>query len=262
MKNWNKLSNWFFTLIGFELVLMVLCFFFAREIIIEQIIFFMLSLFAVLVLSDLLLTWTILIAFGLGVTFLVAGVVYIPTYQRIILLFSFPLLLGILTRIRYYLFKEISKVQDQEEDAFAEYQSMLPTDESLSDEKIQALLIHWAHEELFFQIRPREYNRTLSKINDLIVQELNHYEKVYYVSNGNFLVLTDGNQRQLQEYYQEQLKSQLEELVFNGEDGIQSIQFQMGYLEINAENSKKYHRYENMINNLKRQLETDIIVEY
>lgn len=89
MKNWNKLSNWFFTLIRFELGLMVLCFFFAREIIIEQIIFFMLSLFAVLVLSDLLLTWTILIAFGLGVTFLVAGVVYIPTYQRIILLLVF-----------------------------------------------------------------------------------------------------------------------------------------------------------------------------
>ena len=121
MKKENKLGNWLLILLGFELVLMLFCLFFAREIILEQILFLVLGLFASLVLSDLLLTWTILISFGLGIIFLVAGIVYIPGYQALILLFSFPILIGILSQIRYHLFKEVAKVQDQEEEAYATY---------------------------------------------------------------------------------------------------------------------------------------------
>ena len=58
------------------------------------------------------------------------------------------------------------------------------------------------------------------------------------------------------------LKPQLEGLVFQGEDGVQSIQFQSGFLVVDQSNRTKYHRYKEMIRYLKRQLETDIIVEY
>ena len=258
MKSWIKFRNWSIALIGFELFLLVFCWLYARQLLLEQILFFFLALFAALVLSDLLLTWTILLSFGLGIIFLVLGIVYIPSLQVFIFLFSFPVLIGILIKIRYYLFKMASQVQDQEEEAALEYESML----SSKSEEIQTLLIHWSHEDLFFQIKPKEYNRMLSRIQDIISQSLMYNDKLFYISEGNFLVISDNNQHSLKEIYFNDLKEKLEELVFHGEDGNQGIQFQTGYLIVDSENREKNKHYSDLTSHLKRQLETDVIVEY
>lgn len=258
MKSWIKFRNWSIALIGFELFLLVFCWLYARQLLLEQILFFFLALFAALVLSDLLLTWTILLSFGLGIIFLVLGIVYIPSLQVFIFLFSFPVLIGILIKIRYYLFKMVSQVQDQEEEAALEYESML----SSKSEEIQTLLIHWSHEDLFFQIKPKEYNRMLSRIQDVISQSLMYNDKLFYISEGNFLVISDNNQHSLKEIYFNDLKEKLEELVFYGEDGNQGIQFQTGYLIVDSENREKNKHYSDLTSHLKRQLETDVIVEY
>lgn len=258
MKSWIKFRNWSIALIGFELFLLVFCWLYARQLLLEQILFFFLALFAALVLSDLLLTWTILLSFGLGIIFLVLGIVYIPSLQIFIFLFSFPVLIGILIKIRYYLFKMVSQVQDQEEEAALEYESML----SSKSEEIQTLLIHWSHEDLFFQIKPKEYNRMLSRIQDIISQSLMYNDKLFYISEGNFLVISDSNQHSLKEIYFNDLKEKLEELVFYGEDGNQGIQFQTGYLIVDSENRDKNKHYSDLTSHLKRQLETDVIVEY
>lgn len=258
MKSWIKFRNWSIALIGFELFLLVFCWLYARQLLLEQILFFFLALFAALVLSDLLLTWTILLSFGLGIIFLVLGIVYIPSLQVFIFLFSFPVLIGILIKIRYYLFKMVSQVQDQEEEAALEYESML----SSKSEEIQTLLIHWSHEDLFFQIKPKEYNRMLSRIQDVISQSLMYNDKLFYISEGNFLVISDNNQHSLKEIYFNDLKEKLEELVFHGEDGNQGIQFQTGYLIVDSENREKNKHYSDLTSHLKRQLETDVIVEY
>jgi hypothetical protein len=258
MKSWIKFRNWSIALIGFELFLLVFCWLYARQLLLEQILFFFLALFAALVLSDLLLTWTILLSFGLGIIFLVLGIVYIPSLQVFIFLFSFPVLIGILIKIRYYLFKMVSQVQDQEEEAALEYESML----SSKSEEIQTLLIHWSHEDLFFQIKPKEYNRMLSRIQDIISQSLMYNDKLFYISEGNFLVISDSNQHSLKEIYLNDLKEKLEELVFHGEDGNQGIQFQTGYLIVDSENREKNKHYSDLTSHLKRQLETDVIVEY
>lgn len=258
MKSWIKFRNWSIALIGFELFLLVFCWLYARQLLLEQILFFFLALFAALVLSDLLLTWTILLSFGLGIIFLVLGIVYIPSLQVFIFLFSFPVLIGILIKIRYYLFKMVSQVQDQEEEATLEYESMI----SSKSEEIQTLLIHWSHEDLFFQIKPKEYNRMLSRIQDVISQNLMYNDKLFYISEGNFLVISDNNQHSLKEIYFNDLKEKLEELVFYGEDGNQGIQFQTGYLIVDSENREKNKHYSDLTSHLKRQLETDVIVEY
>jgi hypothetical protein len=258
MKSWIKFRNWSIALIGFELFLLVFCWLYARQLLLEQILFFFLALFAALVLSDLLLTWTILLSFGLGIIFLVLGIVYIPSLQVFIFLFSFPVLIGILIKIRYYLFKMVSQVQDQEEEATLEYESII----SSKSEEIQTLLIHWSHEDLFFQIKPKEYNRMLSRIQDVISQNLMYNDKLFYISEGNFLVISDSNQHSLKEIYFNDLKEKLEELVFHGEDGNQGIQFQTGYLIVDSENREKNKHYSDLTSHLKRQLETDVIVEY
>ncbi len=58
------------------------------------------------------------------------------------------------------------------------------------------------------------------------------------------------------------IKNQLENLVFCGEDGEQSVQFQSGFVVVDQTNKTKYGDYKDLISHLKRQLETDIIVEY
>ena len=236
-----------------------LSFFFAREIILEQILFLALALFAVLVLSDLLLTWTLILTFGLGLIALVAGIVYIPIIQLVFLLISFPLLIGILLKVRYYFFKVASKVQEQEDEARADYQAMVTEQ---SDVMVQFLLIHWSHEDLFFQIKPKEYNQMLSRIQKVIAQGLSYNDKLYYVSEGNFLVLSNSSQDSLKQLYLNGLKEKLDSLVFHGEDGNQGVQFQTGYLVINSDNKDKYQDYSDTASHLKRQLETDVIVEY
>lgn len=246
-------------LLACEVILLVLCFLYARAIILEQIFFLALALFAVLVLSDLLLTWTLILAFGFGLIVLVAGVVYIPIIQLVFLLISFPLLIGILLKVRYYFFKVASKVQDQEDDARADYQAMVTEQ---SDMTVQSLLIHWAHEDLFFQIKPKEHNLMLSRIQEVISQELSYNDKLYYVSDGNFLVLSNSSQDSLKQLYLNGLQEKLGSLVFHGEDGNQGIQFQTGYLMINSDNKEKYQDYSDIASHLKRQLETDVIVEY
>jgi len=259
MKNWSQFKNWLMALLACEVILLVLCFLYARAIILEQIFFLALALFAVLVLSDLLLTWTLILAFGFGLIVLVAGVVYIPIIQLVFLLISFPLLIGILLKVRYYFFKVASKVQEQEDEARADYQVMVTEQ---SDVTVQSLLIHWAHEDLFFQIKPKEHNQMLSRIQEVIAQELSYNDRLYYVSDGNFLVLSSTNQHSLKELYYNGLQEKLSSLVFHGEDGNQGIQFQTGYLVINSDNKDKYQDYADVASHLKRQLETDVIVEY
>ena len=56
MKKTEKLSRWLLILIVFEVLLLLYCLFFAREILIEEGLFFVLGLFAAIVLSDLLLS--------------------------------------------------------------------------------------------------------------------------------------------------------------------------------------------------------------
>lgn len=259
MKNWSQFKNWLMALLACEAILLVLCFLYARAIILEQILFLALALFAVLVLSDLLLTWTLILTFGLGLIVLVAGVVYIPIIQLVFLLISFPLLIGILLKVRYYFFKVASKVQEQEDAARADYHAMVTEQ---SDVTVQSLLIHWAHEDLFFQIKPKEHNQMLSRIQEVIAQGLSYNDKLYYVSEGNFLVLSSSNKRSLMELYLSDLREKLGSLVFHGEDGNQGIQFQTGYLMINSDNKDKYQDYSDTASHLKRQLETDVIVEY
>jgi hypothetical protein len=87
MKKTEKLSRWLLILIVFEVLLLLYCLFFAREILIEEGLFFVLGLFSAIVLSDLLLTWTILLSFALGIVFLVAGCCLYPVPSSLTLTF-------------------------------------------------------------------------------------------------------------------------------------------------------------------------------
>ena len=180
----------------------------------------------------------LILAFGFGLIVLVAGGLY-PNHSTDLLIDQFSTLIGILQGSLLFL-QVASKVQEQEDEARADYQAMVTEQ---SDVTVQSLLIHWAHEDLFFQIKPKEHNQMLSRIQEVIAQELSYNDKLYYVSDGNFLVLSSSNQHSLKELYLNGLQEKLSSLVFHGEDGNQGIQFQTGYLVINSDNKDKYQDY-------------------
>lgn len=165
--------------------------------------------------------------------------------------------MGILSKIKYYFYKFISSVQIEEVKASDAYRDLLGDKKS-----IQALLIHWSHEEQFFELSPREYNHLLTGIYLKISKQLNRFEQIFYVADGSFLILSKNDSRNLNDFYKNSLERQLKGITFDWGNNHQSIQFQTGFLEINKNNLKKFDDYSELISNLNRQLETDIIVEY
>lgn len=109
---------------------------------------------------------------------------------------------------------------------------------------------------------PREYNHLITSIYLKISKQLNRFEQIFYVADGSFLILSKNDSRNLNDFYKDSLERQLKGITFDWGNNHQSIQFQTGFLEINKNNLKKFDDYSELISNLNRQLETDIIVEY
>jgi len=148
------------------------------------------------------------------------------------------------------------------EDAAEAYEEMVQKVNQKQAPAFQALLVHWAHNHHFYQIHSREYKRMLKRILRLLNWDFQNVETVYYVSNGNFLVLVEDLDQEVKEYFQEKVRADLTTMRFENKKTDQEIQFQSGSLKLNAQNIDKFHNFDDALSNLERQLETDIIVEY
>ena len=102
----------------------------------------------------------------------------------------------------------------------------------------------------------------LKRILRLLNWDFQNVETVYYVSNGNFLVLVEDLDQEVKEYFQEKVSDDLTIMNFDNKKTDQKIQFQSCSLKLNAQNIDKFHNFDDALSNLERQLETDIIVEY
>ena len=243
MKKDKKVWYWILFLIFFEALLFSYCYQFNPEYFMFESILLVLGIGAVCFLSELLITWMIILSFALSIFILVSGVVY-------------------LSKIKSYFYKYISSVQIEERKARKSYQAVLKEIKLNENKFINALLIHYSHEEQFFELDPREYNHLITSIYLKISKQLNRFEKIFYVADGSFLILSKNDSRNLNDFYKNSLERQLKGITFDWGNNHQSIQFQTGFLEINKNNLKKFDDYSELISNLNRQLETDIIVEY
>lgn len=257
MKRDKKIWYWILCLIFFEALLFLYCNQVNPNLFMFEAFFLILGIAAVCFLTEILITWLIILSFALSIFVLVSGVVYLPLNDTLVLIFSFPLLMGILSKIKYYFYKFISSVQIEEVKASNAYRDLL------GDKKpVQALLIHWSHEEQFFESSPREYNHLLTSIYHRISDKLDRFEQVFYVSEGSYLILSKNKLRNLEKIYKTSLEEDLKEMTFTRGSSYQGIQFQSGFLVIDKKISKKFDNYSELMSNLNRQLETDIIVEY
>ena len=193
---------------------------------------------------------------------LLFDVTYLPDNQVLFLLYVFPVSAWLTSRVNFYLHQRLGLVQDDSEDAAEAYEEMVQKVNQKQAPAFQALLVHWAHNHHFYQIHSREYKRMLKRILRLLNWDFQNVETVYYVSNGNFLVLVEDLDQEVKEYFQEKVREDLTMMHFENKKTDQKIQFQSGSLKLNAQNIDKFHNFDDALSNLERQLETDIIVEY
>ncbi|WP_270211391.1 hypothetical protein [Streptococcus anginosus] len=237
-------------------------FYFASSIFYVEIILIVLAILSVFVLPDMLLTWLLIFSVVLATLFLVAGVVYIPANQRFLLLITFPLVLRIAKQVNIHRRTYLSIVKDYSEQAKELYESYLQAVRDGREESFQALLVHWAHNDYFQQIYPKEFRWMLVRLYATLKKCMQETGTVYYLSNGNFLILSSGEGQSLVELFQHSMLAKLLLLRFKTSKSVQEVQYKSGYLLIDSENYEKFSDVDDFMKNLERQLETDIIVEY
>ena len=237
-------------------------FYFASSIFHVEIILIVLAILSVFVLPDMLLTWLLIFSVVLATLFLVAGVVYIPANQRFLLLITFPVVLRIAKQVNIHRRTYLSIVKDHTEQVREMYQHHLQAIQEGREESFQALLVHWAHNDYFQQIYPKEFRWMLVRIYVTLKKCMQGTGAVYYLSNGNFLILSSGEGQSLVELFQHSMLAKLLLLRFKTSKSVQEVQYKSGYLLIDSENCEKFLNFDDFVKNLDRQLETDIIVEY
>lgn len=210
----------------------------------------------------MLLTWLLIFSVVLATLFLVAGVVYIPANQRFLLLITFPVVLRIAKQVNIHRRTYLSIVKDYSEQAKELYESHLQAVRDGREESFQALLVHWAHNDYFQQIYPKEFRWMLVRLYATLKKCMQETGTVYYLSNGNFLILSSGEGQSLVELFQHSMLAKLLLLRFKTSKSVQEVQYKSGYLLIDSENYEKFSDVDDFMKNLERQLETDIIVEY
>ena len=237
-------------------------FYFASSIFHVEIILIALAILSVFVLPDMLLTWLLIFSVVLATLFLVAGVVYIPANQRFLLLITFPVVLRIAKQVNIHRRTYLSIVKDHTEQVREMYQHHLQAIQDGREESFQALLVHWAHNDYFQQIYPKEFRWMLVRIYVTLKKCMQGTGAVYYLSNGNFLILCSGEAQSPAEIFRHNMLAKLSLLRFKTSKSVHKVQYKSGYLLIDSENYEKFSDVDDFMKNLERQLETDIIVEY
>ena len=227
-----------------------------------EIILIVLAVLSVFLLPDMLLTWLLIFSSVLATIFLVAGVVYIPTNQCFLLLITFPLILSISQQVNVHRRTYLSIVKDHTEQVREMYQHHLQAIQDGREESLQALLVHWAHNDYFQQIYPKEFRWMLVRIYVTLKKCMQGTGAVYYLSNGNFLILCSGEAQSPAEIFRHNMLAKLSLLRFKTSKSVHKVQYKSGYLLIDSENYEKFSDVDDFMKNLERQLETDIIVEY
>ena len=175
---------------------------------------------------------------------------------------TFPVVLRIAKLVNIHRRTYLSIVKDYSEQAKELYESHLQAVRDGREESLQALLVHWAHNDYFQQIYPKEFRWMLVRIYVTLKKCMQGTGAVYYLSNGNFLILCSGEAQSPAEIFRHNMLAKLSLLRFKTSKSVHKVQYKSGYLLIDSENYEKFSDVDDFMKNLERQLETDIIVEY
>lgn len=231
---------------------------------------------------NLILTWLAIFASIVAGFILMFGVVYLPIAERLILIFVFPYFCWLGTIIKYSIgirgsalssqsniitytqhVNSITKLKNND-NAARYYQNYLKfIRENDSDSiGIDVSCIQWAHNEQFRQVNPAEYRKVLRSIADNLKKYRLPDESLYYLGKGTFLIFSPQQSKPLQDELRDETKKFLNQTKFFDQGVLHDLQFKFSDTNVNHSNQKKYATFAELEKKLRRQLETDIIVEY
>ena len=104
-----------------------------------------LGVFSVFVLTDILVSWLIILGIACATVILISDVAYFTDIQVIFLMYTFSLIVWLAHRVNYYLHGRLSIVQDTGDQAQKDYTQLRETVHLQEEKVFQALLIHWSH---------------------------------------------------------------------------------------------------------------------
>lgn len=242
----------------------------------------LLGLVSAFVLPNVLLTWLIIFVTIIGSVIMMVGIVYLPFIERLVLIFTIPVfsMLGayvkslggirgsalsdqnnIITYTNHV--NSVTKLKNKKNAArfYAHYLSFI---RDAQNEKltIEVICINWAHNRQYMQLNSSEYNRVLKKIADSLKKDRLPDEVLYYTDPGTFLIFSTQRHVNLKNHLDRKMKGDLDKIKYADQGVSHDLQYKYAYQSVNAQNIDKFNTFKELDNNLKRQFETDIVVEY
>lgn len=227
-------------------------------------------------------TWLIILSFFIGACLAILGYMLIPIWERTILVLVLPVILAFsaLIKRRAEIITNVKLDSNKVLDYVGEHDSttnLLKTDEAenfysqyinfLKKAKISAAyfsttLISWSHSREYYQVDNDEADAVLNKLAKLLKNSRLPSERIFYLSNGYFLVLGPVHAEKILNELNRQSLAAMNNVIFHTDKDEVKIQFQLTDLIITNDNLKKYESFDSVTKKLMREQEMKLVREY
>lgn len=230
-----------------------------------------------LLIPGILLTWLLIGTVTLSASILLVGYVAIVGWQKILLLGTYPLVATLVALARQIIggwgwlaqnraainhyaqhYNATLKLQTQHNAAkYYHKETRFITREMKPARQMTVTLIHWAHYEQFRQLQAEQYQEHLQAIGRVLKTRRFPSEQLYYLGQADFLIISTTLDAPTLAAKDRETKAALAQV-----GGSQQLQFKWGQLQVDQQNVAALPTLALVLRRLRRQLETDLVVEY
>ena len=223
-------------------------------------------------------TWLILILTVLGISALTLGYVAIDFYGKALLLVSFPLETYLTSQIKECIFRWqiFKKNQSSAYRYLKHYDQNVKLQTTYNAEKLYKkikkilteknylplwcdfTIIDWEHDQQFAQFNLEDHDEILRQIARVLKKSRLVDENLYYLENGQFLIISNTIAPGTLMVLNDELKAELKRLQYKEYQPA----FKMVTQHITEKDLLEYPDFKAILKRLKRKLETDLVVEY
>lgn len=230
-----------------------------------------------LIMPNMVVSWLIIMLTTIGAAFLLLGYVVMAPEAKFLLLIAFPVEAALTLVLHGYLL-QWSFIRHNRRD-IEHYISHFNSDVKLltnyTANKVYSKIIkniqdypelhlwmhvemtHWANSEQFRQYHPTEYSDFLRKIARILKTTRLAAENIYYLGDGTFLVISPELRDNIVQKINQKTKKDLEILDKQMPGAIKWTQ-----IRIDEHNATRFADPDVIEKHMRRELETDLVVEY
>jgi GGDEF domain-containing protein len=229
-------------------------------------------------LPNVVSTWVILLLTTIGGAILLLGDVPVSLTSKIVLLAVFPISAGLMALGRFIVIRfgwiNVNRHDIERYTQHYDQVTKLQTEHNASKMYLKATrfikddidlelsftvtAIHWAHNTQFKQFHPADYDEALRQMARVLKDSRLPSESLYYLGHGTFLIISHQLSTETYQKRNSYTKEQLNQVRC-----LEAVpQFKWGKVVIDDANVTQYPTLDETLNQLRRQMETDLVVEY